>query len=66
VLRDQCLAQPSAERLPPAVDGNQTQRPTAEQCAESERPWGALRLKCDVSIKFLPSGNPVEEETERA
>jgi hypothetical protein len=35
---DQCLAQPSSERLPPASDRTE-KRPTARLCAEGKRLW---------------------------
>lgn len=38
-LRNQCLNQPTSEKLPLSIDENQ-QRSTTRQCSESERLWG--------------------------
>lgn len=48
---DQCFAQPSSEKCPPAGDGRK-QRPIAKHHAEKD--LGTLIPKWDASIKSLP------------
>jgi hypothetical protein len=56
---EQCLAQPSPQKLSLVVNEKNTEK----QCRVSDR-W-TLSPKWDVTIKFLSSRNPREEETER-
>jgi hypothetical protein len=50
---DQCLAQSSSERLPPAADGNRNRDGPLPNMILSVRDLRTLSLKQDASIKSL-------------
>lgn len=60
---NQCLNQPSSEKLPSAVDGNSYRDPQLDS-VERERDFGISSPKWDVFITFLPqrSADCVEDE----
>ena len=61
---DQCLTQPSQEKLPPAADGK---RHTAKHYTESESvEHTALNEMAPSNPSPLSSGNSTEEEAEGA
>ena len=67
MLLDQCLAQPSSEKLPLAVDGDRY-RDLKPDTIQRMKGLATLSPKWEVSIKCLPSwdsGNTPEDEGER-
>ena len=57
---DQCLSQPSAQKLPPVADGNKYRDPHSDI---TQRDSGTYSSECDVSIKLFPSVRLVDEES---
>ena len=51
---EDCLDQPSSEKLPPAAEVNKYRDPQLDTMQRVRDP-GILSPKCDVFIKFLPS-----------
>ena len=57
---DQCLAQPSSERLPPIADGSKC-RDAQPDSVQRARDLGTLSLKWDVPIKPLQKRKESQE-----
>lgn len=55
ILTDQCRAQPSSEKVPPAGDGNKDRDPRQRQM-HWVRDVGTLSPKWNAAIRFLPTG----------